>query len=198
MKHTHRGIARQVPVISILLFSLAGFARGDLVNGDFEGSPAGSPPASWNSTNTTTVVYTVVPTTNQAAFMAGTALTPATMLQQFKCDDASLGLTFCEISFRYRFGNAGFGSLKIMGQNGGWSRTDTILAPNDTDWHDATFLFNDGSCGQTLAIGFTGVEAIYIDDVTDACVAPVPEPGSFAALGLGAIAVLRRRATEKR
>ena len=173
---------------ALLSLVLAGSARADLVNGNMETNG----PAGWNPVNTVTAVDPLDPT-NHVAFMTGTPLSPASILQGFDCDDTTPGATVCMISFRYRFNTPNLGNLKIRGDNLGWNREDGINAPNDSDWHDGSFLFNDGSCGQPLAIKFTAVEAVSIDDVTDSCVQAAPEPASVAALALGAVGLLRRR-----
>lgn len=82
--------------------------------------------------------------------------------------------------------------LHAISAGGGVRYTGTAAAPPQTFWeNDDITLFSD--VARTGAVPFAGSEFTPRTFSGDVNYEPVPEPATLAALGLGAVALLRRR-----
>ena len=86
------------------------------------------------------------------------------------------------------FTGTNVGSVKVMVGS-------DVLSPGlaGTVLTNSTFTFTAASQSTTLTLTNTGGSVSQVDNVSVTPVNPAPEPSALAALGLGAMAVLRRR-----
>jgi hypothetical protein len=86
--------------------------------------------------------------------------------------------------------------LHAITAGGGIRYTGTGAAPPQTTWANADLtLFSDTS--RTGAVAFAGTQFSPRTFAGNVNYAPVPEPATIAALGLGALALMRRRRTRQ-
>jgi hypothetical protein len=78
---------------------------------------------------------------------------------------------------------------------GGGTVTKSFLIPNDNALHNVTFTGFTGLSSVVLSSPLTDLQITYfqIDNVSVQETQAVPEPSTMAAIGLGALAVFRRR-----
>lgn len=172
---------------SIVIAAAAG-ANAQLLNGDFEQGTIPNPFPGWTSTGTAGLELAGGNPGQCVSFTFG----GGDIRQTFDCHDADGG-DFCDLSVYYKAAPGTTFSVTFTAV-GGNSSSFTNATPgvlSDNAWHSKIL---EAPCGVVTVVlagnGTAGGGKVFFDSLVAEC---VPEPCSLAALGLGAIAIIRKR-----